>query len=86
MKIEKYEQDLRSDSGVKLNEDQLQAIGKKEEVLNLIKEMDDLVKQMRERESEEQKRIKIQKKAEIAEQNALMEQTISSLRVRKLLL
>lgn len=81
MKIEKYEEDLRSGSGVKLNEDQLQAINKKEEVANLIKEMEDLVKQMREKDSEEAKRIKAQKKAEVAERVALVEQTVTKLTV-----
>lgn len=52
MKIEKYESDVQAGKGQKLNEDQRAALEKKEDVAQLIREFEDVYKQMEERDVE----------------------------------
>jgi hypothetical protein len=80
-KIEKYEQDVQAGLADKLNEDQRAAVQKKDEVATLIKELEEIVHLMEDKDTEvrcvlardgvliaqEQKRIKKAKKQEEVE-------------------
>ena len=51
-KIEKYEADVAQGLKSSLNEDQIAAIAKKEEVVALVKEFEEMVHQMEEKDAE----------------------------------
>ena len=64
-KIEKYEEDLTlKGSEHQLNDDQLLAVQKKQEVVLLIKELEELIKQMEDRDAEDQRNLKKLRKQE----------------------
>lgn len=75
-KIEKYEELPQS----QLNADQLAAVGKKQEVVSLIRELDELAVQLSDKDAEEKRSVKKLAKLQVIEHQKAVAQAVADAR------